>query len=109
MSDCVSAPHKSHGFWRSSRVVEVRLGTEPCAGLCLFCGIPCAADLFPDWPEEKRLAFYMDKEQRFRDMAGAECLHVCLLLLNQALGWRQAAPFHRMLGRLRADVQGVHV
>lgn len=29
-----------------------------------------AAELFPDWPEERRTAFYMDKEQRFRDMAG---------------------------------------
>jgi hypothetical protein len=29
-----------------------------------------AADLFPDWPEEQRTAFYNEKEQRFRDMAG---------------------------------------
>lgn len=29
-----------------------------------------AADLFPDWPEEQRTAFYEEKEQRFRDMAG---------------------------------------
>ena len=29
-----------------------------------------AADLFPDWPEDKRTAFYEEKEQRFRDMAG---------------------------------------
>lgn len=28
-----------------------------------------AADLFPDWPEERRTAFYMDKEERFRNMA----------------------------------------
>jgi hypothetical protein len=31
-----------------------------------------AADLFPDWPEDKRVAFYEDKEQRFRDMAGEQ-------------------------------------
>eukprot|EP00878_Enallax_costatus_P004882 GHUV01005136.1.p1 GENE.GHUV01005136.1~~GHUV01005136.1.p1 ORF type:complete len:298 (+),score=84.81 GHUV01005136.1:130-1023(+) len=31
-----------------------------------------AADLFPDWPEEKRVAFYTEKEQRFRDMAGSK-------------------------------------
>lgn len=31
---------------------------------------PRAADLFPDWTEERRTAFYMEKEQRFRDMAG---------------------------------------
>lgn len=37
-------------------------------GLCVCC----AADLFPDWPEDKRVAFYMDKEQRFRDMAGKD-------------------------------------
>lgn len=37
------------------------------------CGLCCllAADLFPDMPEDKRVAFYMEKEQRFRDMAGA--------------------------------------
>eukprot|EP00879_Flechtneria_rotunda_P016935 GHRR01017730.1.p1 GENE.GHRR01017730.1~~GHRR01017730.1.p1 ORF type:complete len:154 (+),score=45.06 GHRR01017730.1:2567-3028(+) len=32
-----------------------------------------AADLFPDWPEEKRVAFYEEKEQRFRNNAG-ECV-----------------------------------
>ncbi len=30
-----------------------------------------AADLFPDWPEDRRTQFYMDKEERFRSMAGA--------------------------------------
>jgi hypothetical protein len=29
-----------------------------------------AAELFPEWPEDKRTAFYEEKEQRFRDMAG---------------------------------------
>lgn len=29
-----------------------------------------AADLFPDWPEARRTAFYEEKEQRFRNMAG---------------------------------------
>lgn len=29
-----------------------------------------AADLFPDWTEDKRVAFYTEKEQRFRDVAG---------------------------------------
>lgn len=39
----------------------------------LYCVVACAADLFPDWPEERHVEFYMDKEQRFRDMAGAAC------------------------------------
>lgn len=29
-----------------------------------------AADLFPDWPEDRRTAFYTEKEQRFRNTAG---------------------------------------
>jgi hypothetical protein len=39
------------------------------------------------------VAFYTDKEQRFRQMAGAECLCVCVHLLDQALDWRLAAAF----------------
>jgi len=30
-----------------------------------------AADLFPHWSEQQHVAFYTDKEQRFRDLAGA--------------------------------------
>ncbi|KAG2494256.1 hypothetical protein HYH03_007611 [Edaphochlamys debaryana] len=30
-----------------------------------------AADLFPEWPEERRTAFYMDKEERYRRLARA--------------------------------------
>lgn len=29
-----------------------------------------AADLFPEWSVERHVAFYTDKEQRFRDLAG---------------------------------------
>eukprot|EP00882_Tetradesmus_deserticola_P028523 GHRQ01031780.1.p2 GENE.GHRQ01031780.1~~GHRQ01031780.1.p2 ORF type:complete len:130 (+),score=38.70 GHRQ01031780.1:1077-1466(+) len=31
-----------------------------------------AADLFPEWPVEQRVAFYEEKEQRFRDMSGGQ-------------------------------------
>lgn len=31
-----------------------------------------AADLFPDWPVERHVEFYTDKEQRFRDMAASK-------------------------------------
>ncbi|KAI8463822.1 MAG: HAD-like domain-containing protein [Monoraphidium minutum] len=31
-----------------------------------------AADLFPEWSVEQHVAFYTDKEQRFRDLAGSK-------------------------------------
>jgi phosphoglycolate phosphatase-like HAD superfamily hydrolase len=33
-----------------------------------------AADLFPEWPEQERTAFYTAKEERFRKLAGVQSL-----------------------------------
>jgi hypothetical protein len=44
-----------------------------CCAVCACSGRhnpEIAAELFPEWPEDKRTAFYEEKEQRFRDMAG---------------------------------------
>lgn len=47
-----------------------------------------AADLFPDWPEDRRTAFYMEKEQRFRDMAGRN------IVINRARYMKRESARH---------------
>ncbi|KAG2438041.1 hypothetical protein HXX76_005655 [Chlamydomonas incerta] len=52
-----------------------------------------AADLFPDWPEERRTQFYMDKEARYRRLAaqGLEALPG----LREFLDWIAARGLRR--------------
>lgn len=52
-----------------------------------------AADLFPDWPEGKRVEWYTAKEARFRQLAGS-CLEPMPGLL-EFRGWLDARRLRR--------------
>eukprot|EP00775_Hariotina_reticulata_P003528 gene3528-3797_t len=52
-----------------------------------------AADLFPNWPEARRTAFYEEKEQRFRNMAGAKLQR--MRGLTDFLAWLDSRALHK--------------
>lgn len=51
------------------------------------------ADLFPEWSEERRVAFYTNKEQRFRDMAASKLQR--MPGLTELIAWANARGLSR--------------